>query len=568
MNLNTSKFKISLSLITLFLILTCAAENGRSDLAPIHGEWQGEFMPGNNFLLILNFDTTGTEMGLIKLYQSNIQIQDDPLSKIKLTGNKISFYIQAKGTTFEGEITDNSQTITGNFYFPDGSVHPLFVKKVNAEIITKIKEEPLEDKNCAENLNKKYNIKSLKMDLRYLVTNIKKHHPQLYLYLSKEDFNSLVGSIENSIKSDMKEDDFFRLLAPLVAKIGCSHTGIRPSQHFSESLNECSSYLPLNINFNNDKAFVIDNFSNPAIKSGSQIFSINGLPVEQALEKMIQNTPADAYNVTAKLWQINNQFSEMYSQNIGNRKTYLLEGTYKDGKFTIEIPGISYEQLKHARQNSYPEMNIGQNVPYTHRFLPGKKSAVLTVKSFTAQNFEDYNRFLADFFKKIKSEKIENLIIDVRDNMGGHPFFAAELLSYIMQTKFTYFEEPRDNQEFQTLLQPMNSKINNFKGKIYIFMNGGCLSTTGHFLSLVKYHDLATLVGENAGGSFYCNDNSIQLRLPNTGIQVNLPRTTFQTAAKGFHKGDLITPDISVKPSLEDLILKRDSLMNSVLSLL
>ena len=230
MSLVPFNFKVSLVLFSVFFFLTCTAKNINLDFAAIQGKWQGEFMPGNDFLLVLSFDTTQTEVGRIKLFQSKIEIQDDPLSKIKFDEKKISFYIEAKDTPFKGVIDDNSQTITGNFYFPDGSVHALSVKKIDSAVTGNIEDKDSGDNSYVEILNKEYDANFLKEDLRYLVLNMKKYQPQLNIYISNEDFNGAIDRIENTIKPKMREDEFYRLLAPFVAKIGCSHTGIRLSQ--------------------------------------------------------------------------------------------------------------------------------------------------------------------------------------------------------------------------------------------------------------------------------------------------------------------------------------------------
>jgi hypothetical protein len=79
---------------------------------------------------------------------------------------------------------------------------------------------------------------------------------------------------------------------------------------------------------------------------------------------------------------------------------------------------------------------------------------------------------------------------------------------------------------------------------------------------------LGRLIGEESGGSFYCNDGSIQLTLPETGIRFNLPRVTFQTAVSGFKKGEPLLPDHTVKPTFDDLLNGRDAVMEYTMKLM
>ncbi|MCK5068780.1 MAG: hypothetical protein KAR16_15125, partial [Bacteroidales bacterium] len=61
------------------------------------------------------------------------------------------------------------------------------------------------------------------------------------------------------------------------------------------------------------------------------------------------------------------------------------------------------------------------------------------------------------------------------------------------------------------------------------------------------------------GSSFYCNDFSTQLKLPNTGIEVNIPRTTFVTAVSGFDEKIPFSVDYEVDISVQDLLNNTDS---------
>jgi len=124
----------SLLLVALLLIsvMQCKKQPDIPGYEAIEGYWEGEFMPGNNLTLVLDFyhKVSGKDHGRVLLFEGGQQIQDDPLKRITLTGNQLTFYIEAKQTPFKGEINGDSLQIRGNFYFPDGSIHPLVVKKI------------------------------------------------------------------------------------------------------------------------------------------------------------------------------------------------------------------------------------------------------------------------------------------------------------------------------------------------------------------------------------------------------------------------------------------------------
>lgn len=361
---------------------------------------------------------------------------------------------------------------------------------------------------------------------------------------------------------EMTEDEFFRLIASVVEKVHCVHTGIRPSEASEKMMADSPGFLPLAIQFVGGNAYVIKSYEKtPSVEKGMQVLSINGKRVEDVYARLMDCIPSDGQNQTAKNFEVNANFPRVYARYNGKSKSYELECSSPSGKrVTTSVKALTGKELEEAMQTAYPK-RFPAGLPVKLNIDEKKSTAILTVSGFWAPNPDDYIAFLENAFAEIKSKNIQHLIIDVRGNKGGHPFFGAELLSYLAKSDFIYFEQPEERPEIAPLYHPWPVKENAFQGDIYVLMDGGCLSTTGHFLSLVRYHKLGTLIGEESGGSFYCNDGSIQLTLPETGIRLNLPRVTFQTAVSGLKKGDPLLPDHSVQPTLDDLLNERDAVM-------
>jgi hypothetical protein len=114
----------------------------------------------------------------------------------------------------------------------------------------------------------------------------------------------------------------------------------------------------------------------------------------------------------------------------------------------------------------------------------------------------------------------------------------------------------------------MQGNKNSFDGNCYVLINGGCLSTTGHLISLLKYHKKAVFIGEEPGSWFYCNDFSKQVKLPNTQIEVNIPQSTFQTAVSGYKVRDHFPIDHSVELTVDDMINDKDVYMEFTMNII
>ena len=83
-----------------------------------------------------------------------------------------------------------------------------------------------------------------------------------------------------------------------------------------------------------------------------------------------------------------------------------------------------------------------------------------------------------------------------------------------------------------------------------------------------KYFTGALFIGEEPGSSFLCNDMSIQLTLPNTGMEVNIPRTTFMTAVSGLSEEEPFPLDYEVDISVQDFLSGTDTYKTFVYELL
>lgn len=150
----------------------------------------------------------------------------------------------------------------------------------------------------------------------------------------------------------------------------------------------------------------------------------------------------------------------------------------------------------------------------------------------------------------------------MRGNGGCDPYASIHLLSYLIDKEYQYFSKTYPG--YYTLGKLISPQKKIFKENLYFIIDGGCFSTTGHFLSLVKYHKIVTLIGSPSGGTYSWNDNSKDYTLSNTNFRFHLPTSSFYTAVEDFKKGIGIQPDIFCQSKPEDLKTKEDSVLEFI----
>jgi C-terminal processing protease CtpA/Prc len=108
-------------------------------------------------------------------------------------------------------------------------------------------------------------------------------------------------------------------------------------------------------------------------------------------------------------------------------------------------------------------------------------------------------------------------------------------------------------------------KKNSYSGKVYILINGGSFSVTSEFASVAHYLKRAKFIGEETGGGYY-GDNSgtfVIVTLPYSRMNIGIPMLAYYTAVKNYPFKDRgIIPDYEVNPVIEDIMMKKDTVLS------
>ncbi len=546
-----------ITLVILFFTVVIPAFCSQDKL---EGLWEGLFMKQFRMEIHL-LETEDMKLsGKIKMFDGSTMVQDDEIDNIVYDNRMISFMIPAKETTFDGQFNEDLSELKGDFVFPDGSRHPVQVAKKKLDNLSKASSTVISEKI----LNEEFSPAQLEEDLTFLRGHLSEIHPQYYLYTTEEAYDALYKTIEQNLGSGLNAGGYYKLIAPVVAKTGCSHTGVRLPEKYIRAQQKFNHYFPVRVFIRDKNAWALGSVNDKKyIIPGSEIISINHVPMENIIARLLSMIPAEGYNKTTKYYEINRDFGSYFNL-LNNSEQFQIE--YRESasneSHIINIEAVSYESYSIGRESAIHEL------PVIHPLNPEMSTAIIQIKSFALPDVNDYLQLMDSMFREIQKEEINNLVLDLRGNQGGHPIFAAILYSFLTSENFTYFQPVEEVPEFQPLYSTMEPAENNFKGNCYVLVDGGCLSTTGHLISLLRYHDRATFIGEEPGSWFYCNDNSRQFKLPNTHIDVNIPRTTFITNVKGYKMGDLFNVDYPMTISVNDCLTGQDPWMEFTLNLI
>ena len=437
-------------------------------------------------------------------------------------------------------------------------------------------------------------------------------YPSLYEYTPKSEWDNTFSTFEQKgIKEVKTSNDLFKSITSIADKAKDGHLIIHHSK-----MDTVPPMFPLLLKIIDGKLYTdTDDFGIPV---GSEINSINSRSSQTILKDLLKYAPSDGFNLTKKHLQIEKEFGILHYYEYGSKESYSVKYTPLNVETkTKEIAPKSFENIgnRYLNKNShfalyhqsenrveYFKNRIAQKWPFVY-YIDSINTAVLTVNSFGLDP-KEFKSKLIILFKEIKKQKAANLIIDIRQNIGGYRINAINLYSFLTNKPFKqrtsesvivkklpyknyiihtlsdyskffemYFSSAKKENERWILTEDhaqaeMIPYKKPFKGKVYVLIGGNTFSAASAFALNAKNDKNITLVGEETGGGYYFHtaQYSALYELPNSKIMVRMPFVKIDRYVldNSIPKGSGILPDKEVTLTVENLIKGIDGKLNYV----
>jgi carboxyl-terminal processing protease len=214
-----------------------------------------------------------------------------------------------------------------------------------------------------------------------------------------------------------------------------------------------------------------------------------------------------------------------------------------------------------AYMKTYQEQ--GMSFPYSKDSLIRNKMAYITIPSIGNLNIDDWNRYVNDFYKKVRKLEASHpkaWLIDVRDNDGGmflpmfkviQPFLDAKNVigSEDNGGNITYYNITGNNITFGQrsigYIAVPEIKLKNKNTPVYILTSKKTASSGEFIAACFVGQRNATIVGTNTQG--LTSDNS-DFKLSDGSIIILTTGTLIDRSGKAYTEvGKGITPDKKIK---------------------
>jgi hypothetical protein len=427
----------------------------------------------------------------------------------------------------------------------------------------------------------KYNQAELNQDLDSLRSYIIATHPNPFSVISKNDFDKRITAIKSRFNRPLYLREYYKLVAPLVASISDGHTTIKYAGN--KFMTDGSKLFPYIAKLSYDSpniiinGYIYDTLS--IIPNGSEIISINDISSNQIIEKLIANTSGESKPYRLKTAS-NIFLGSLLFTYFDFDDKFKVKFKFNNTVSTKTIPCITFADLRKEMQSKkQPRVNAEKSIEdYSLILKKELKTAIIDFRYFNDE--VKFQIFIDSTFNLIEKEKIENLIIDIRENGGGNSVVGDQLFKYISKRKFTQFgkttikysqlqkdfykvkceEDSTMCETYNYLKKQENGKTevlenenliipntNQFRGKIYLLTSLKTFSSASTFAQCFKHYKMGTIIGEETGGWIVAYGDKITATLPVTKLQISISQKKFYTVGssdKDFHG---IIPDIKIK---------------------
>lgn len=472
-------------------------------------------------------------------------------------------------------------------------------------------------------------------DLKIVKNSLEQNHPGLYWYISKKELDFKFDSLESIINSPATSLEFYRQLASVVASVKCGHTkmnypGLKLSKFQKDSIKKAGD-RPLSqiFYFVDSNRLFISSVKKKELSDtlkGTEILAIDDVNASEIIRKAESLYASDGYNQTFYPAVLNRSFDAYYYLSYGKSDSSKLTLKRNDSIYNYWLKTI--KPVKEDKKLSTPQ-EIGEKkiadknakkLKRKNRYKGvdqfGKplldlkydsllsSTAIMTVRSFSFDH-ANFRKFFRQSFQQLEEKKIENLILDVRNNGGGSLMACNRLFRYLYNQSHQFtgqaytknsFLKPIKYEEKSNLIKVLEigfypvrllSKLmferkdslghyaylptahlknplkNVFEGKLLVLTNGFSFSATSLLSANLQSVKRGTFIGVETGGGYnQCTAGRIPfVNLPNTGLKLRLPLKTIDIVDKRKLYGRGVFPDVEVTDSIEDVLANKDGVM-------
>jgi hypothetical protein len=296
------------------------------------------------------------------------------------------------------------------------------------------------------------------------------------------------------------------------------------------------SFYPLRVHDFADGVHVVaDASGGDAV--GKRVTAIDGVPIAEVVSRVTPLIPRDNHSTVRLLLPEYLVCAEVL------RGLGIVQGpatySFADASEVEVEPGASALGSAFAPLPTPRPLLLyrGLDQPFVLAPLEGGRSLYVGYHQVTSAPQALLDRIL----RQARKPGFRRLVLDARYNGGG------------------------DNTTYYSLLELLNTKPLNRRGKVAVLIGRMTFSAAGNFAADVDAETKATLVGEPSGGAPNQWGDRIPIPLPRAGLTAYVAAEYVEVEYEDTRLA--VEPDVRVEPSVADFLVGRDPVLRRALAL-
>lgn len=390
-------------------------------------------------------------------------------------------------------------------------------------------------------------------DLAILREQMQKAHGNLFHTVTRQQFDSALDALEGSLP-DLTSNQVKAEIMRLVAMVNDGHTRVRP-----ETLGNHG--LPVRLHFFSDGLYIVSADKAHASLVGGQVKRIGLMSAEAAYAAVRPLIAVDADNEgRRRLLAVDLLATGEVLEAVGATKSaHIVDLTVeKDGReATASLTAGSTELSSYRRWPVQPEGWVDAReharspLPlwaqhadrhYWHAFLGDRRTLYIQYSQVEDEpGGEPISAYFPRVFREAEERKVERVIIDVRLNGGGNNSLNRPIWHALLKSD-------RLNQ----------------KGRLWVVIGPKTFSAAMNFVDDMELNTNALFAGEPTGEAPNMWGDPASVKLPNSGIIVQVATLWWQLADPRDQR-PFRAPDIPAAMRFVDYANNADPVLSAIL---